>query len=208
MEGFEGEVSETSLTFSWSPPSIAAHLTTGYKLVCVPSLVGIPTPAALMLGPAATSADVTGLYSGVTYDCSISTSIDEGSSQPQTLRLTTLETGTNNRTRINFFLNFSSFYLSVPSGAPEMFEAVAGQRQVNFSWYPPPVTQHNGLITSYTLFCSPSPSSLPQSPSQSGPLTVAGFSPDTSYSCSVVASNSQGSGPSADTTFTTSQDCK
>ena len=98
-------------------------------------------------------------------------------------------------------------YLSVPTGAPEMFEAVVGQRMVVFSWSPPSVTQRNGLITSYTLSCFPSPSSLPQSPSQSGPLTVTGFSPDTSYSCSVVASNSQGSGPSVNTTFTTSQDC-
>ena len=95
-----------------------------------------------------------------------------------------------------------------PEGAPEMFEAVAGQRQVNFSWSPPPVTQRNGVITSYTLSCSPSPSSLPQSPSQSGPLTVAGFSPDTSYTCSVVANNSQGSGPAASISFTTLEDCK
>ena len=95
-----------------------------------------------------------------------------------------------------------------PEGAPEMFEAVAGQRQVNFSWSPPPVTQRNGVIISYTLSCSPSPSSLPQSPSQSGTLTVAGFSPDTSYTCSLVASNSQGSGPAANTSFTTLEDCK
>ena len=86
-------------------------------------------------------------------------------------------------------------YTAPPGGIPEMFEAVAGQRQVNFSWSPPPVTQRNGVITSYTLSCSPSPSSLPQSPSQSGTLTVAGFSPDTSYTCSLVASNSYGSGP-------------
>ena len=95
-----------------------------------------------------------------------------------------------------------------PEGAPEMFEAVAGQRQVNFSWSPPPVTQRNGVITSYILSCSPSPSSLPQSPSQSGTLTVAGFSPDTSYTCSLVASNSQGSGPAANTSFTTLAVCK
>ena len=94
VEEFEGMVSSgTSFTFSWSPPSIAPHLTTGYKLVCVPSLAGIPTPAALMLGPEATSADVTGLYSGVTYDCSISTISDEGSSQPQSLTLSVPETG-------------------------------------------------------------------------------------------------------------------
>ena len=91
---------------------------------------------------------------------------------------------------------------------PDTFEAVVGQRQVVFSWCPPLVTQHNGLITSYTLSCSPSPSSLPQSISQSGLLTVAGFSPDTSYSCSVVANNGLGSGPPAYTNFTTLQDCK
>ena len=97
---------------------------------------------------------------------------------------------------------------SVPEGAPEMFVAVAGERQVNFSWSPPSVALRNGVITSYTLSCSPSPSSLPQSPSQSGPLPVAGFSPDTSYSCSVLASNSVGSGPPVNITFTTLQDCE
>ena len=89
-----------------------------------------------------------------------------------------------------------------------MFEAEVGQRQVVFSWSPPPLTQRNGLITSYTLSCSPSPSSLPHSPSQSGLLTVAGFSPDTSYSCSVVANNGLGSGPPALANFTTLQDCE
>ena len=77
-----------------------------------------------------------------------------------------------------------------------------------FSWSPPPVTQQNRLITSYTLSCSPSPSSLPQSPSQTRPLTVAGFSPDTSYSCSVVANSGLGSGPPAHTNFTTLRDCE
>ena len=89
-----------------------------------------------------------------------------------------------------------------------MFAAEISQRQVIFSWSPPLVAQRNGLIISYTLSCSPSPTSLPQFPSQSGLLMVTGFSPDTSYSCSVVANNSLGSGPPAHTTFTTIQDCK
>ena len=88
-----------------------------------------------------------------------------------------------------------------------MFERVAGQRQVIFSWSPPAVTQRNGVITSYTLSCSPSPSSLPLSPSQSGQLNVTGFSPNTPYSCSVVATNSQGSGPPETRNLTTQQDC-
>ena len=110
---------------------------------------------------------------------------------------------------IPVFQNLFCIYIPpAPSGAPEMFEAVAGQRQVVFSWSPPPVTQQNRLITSYTLSCSPSPSSLPQSPSQTRPLTVAGFSPDTSYSCSVVANSGLASGPPAHTNFTTLRDCE
>ena len=97
--------------------------------------------------------------------------------------------------------------VSAPSGAPEMFSADVGERKVVFSWSAPLITQQNGVITNYTLSCSPSPSSLPQSPS-SGALTVTGLSPDTSYSCSLVASNSQGSGPPANISFTTQQDCE
>ena len=112
----------------------------------------------------------------------------------------------------NFQINFSPApsdpLVTVPSGSPVGFTTVyTGEREVVFSWSSPPVTERNGVITSYTLSCSPSPSSLPQSPS-SGPLTVAGFSPHTSYSCSLVASNTQGSGPPAPTSFTTLQDCE
>ena len=99
-------------------------------------------------------------------------------------------------------------FILVPSAAPERFEVDIGERQVVFSWSPPPVAQRNGVITRYTLSCSPSPSSLPQSPSQSGPLTVTGFSPDTAYLCSVVATNNKGSGPPASVTFTTQSDCE
>ena len=89
--------SETSLSFSWSPPSIGAHLTTGYRLTCVPLLVGIPTPDVLILEAGTTSAIMTGLYSGVTYDCSIITISAEGSSQPQTLNLIIAELGIENK---------------------------------------------------------------------------------------------------------------
>ena len=83
-----------------------------------------------------------------------------------------------------------------PSGSLEVFEADAEQRQVIFTWSPPPVTQRNGIITNYILS------------SQSESLTVTGFSPNTLYSCSVVATNSQGSGSSSTISFTTPEDCK
>ena len=88
-----------------------------------------------------------------------------------------------------------------------MFEVKVGEKEVVFFWLPPPGMQHIAVITNYTLSCSPSPSSLPQSPSQAEPLPVAGFSPDTSYFCSVVADNGQVSGPPAHINFTTLEDC-
>ena len=87
-------------------------------------------------------------------------------------------------------------------------EAIVGQRQAKFSWSFPPLTEHNEVITSYTLSCSPSPSSLPQTVLQSGPHTVTGFSPDTAYSCSVVATYNQGSRLAANITFVTQHDSK
>ena len=90
----------------------------------------------------------------------------------------------------------------------EKFEAVAGQRQVKFSWSPPLVIQHNNAVISYNLSCSPSPSSLAQFSSHIETLTVTGFSPATSYTCSVVASNRYGSGPAANTSFNTLEDCE
>ena len=161
-----------------------------------------------MLGPAATTANVTGLYPGVTYNCSIATVSHEGSSLPMSVISATTVIGRYSEQC--WYSTYSSMVhiVSAPTSGPEIFEAETGQRQVTFSWSPPPVTQRNGVITSYTLSCSPSPSSLPKSPFQAGPLTVAGFSPDSSYSCSVVATNSQGSGPPTNINITTLQDCK
>lgn len=95
------------------------------------------------------------------------------------------------------------FYLS---GAPEMFAAVARERDVVFSWFPPP---NNGVGIRYTLSCSPSPSSLPQTYySHSISLVVTGFSPNTDYSCTLVTRNTQGSGLPATASFTTQRDCE
>ena len=85
--------SATSFMFSWTAPSIASHLTTAYSLTCLSLLAGIPDPQSLTLDPADTSASVGGLYSGVSYNCSITTISDEGPSEPESVILTTPETG-------------------------------------------------------------------------------------------------------------------
>ena len=91
VEGFEVvTVSKTFLTFFWIAPSTTAQPTTGYRLACFPLLEGIPTPQFLMVELTATTANMTGLYSGVEYNCSISL---EGSTQGATLMSTTAESG-------------------------------------------------------------------------------------------------------------------
>ena len=95
----------------------------------------------------------------------------------------------------------SSFFTVVS----EIFEAIPGQRQVNFTWPPSLVTRNNTLITNYTLYCYPSILSLPLSLTHAGSFIVTGFTPDTVYSCSIVASDSHAS---QNKTFTTHQDCK
>ena len=103
-------------------------------------------------------------------------------------------------------------FSSAPPGAPEMFKASAGERQVNFTWSPPPQTLPSVLITSYTVYCTPSLTSLPLStpttPFSSITRVVEGFSPNTVYNCSVIAENSVRVGPPANASFTTLQDCE
>ena len=91
MEDFEGIVSSsTSFNFTWSAPNTG---NIGYSLRCVPLLDGIPVPEADLLAPNVTSAVVTGLHSGVTYDCSITTITARGRSEPLSVNLTTTEIG-------------------------------------------------------------------------------------------------------------------
>ena len=98
--------------------------------------------------------------------------------------------------------------LSVPGDIPQMFEALAGQRQVTFSWSPPLLAK-DGVTTSYTLSCSPSPSSLPLTTTTLlGSLTVDGFTPYTAYACYMVATIDVTPGPPANISFTTLEDCK
>ena len=198
--------SATSLTFSWTLTPAASLLITGYNVTCTPLMEGIPLPEPLVGKQGDTSATVTGLHPGINYTCVAVTFTLWGTSLAHNITYSTSEIG---RRQYLYFLSKIVPSSSAPSGSPEAFEAVVGQRQVVFTWSPPPVTQRNGVITSYTLSCSPSPSSLPQSPSsQSGSLTATGFSPNTLHSCSLTATNSQGSGPPSIRTFITLEDCK
>ena len=69
---------------------------------------------------------------------------------------------------------------------------------MTFSWSPPAPTLRNGVITGYSLSCVPvagGGNSITMQYTAAGTFTLGGFTPATSYNCSISASNSQGSGP-------------
>ena len=81
---------------------------------------------------------------------------------------------------------------------------------MTFSWAPPNATQRNGMITGYSLSCTPltAEGDITMQYTQVGTFTLGGFTPFTIYSCSIFASNSQGDGPVALIDIPTEEDCK
>ena len=159
--------SETSLIFTWVPPITAVYNNiTGYNLTCIPLLKNIPARDTLELGPNISTANVTGLYSGVAYNCSIVSLIASKSSEPYTLTSITMEIGiiiciylelsslTLLLMCISFCNLYDNFIAIAPTGHPLMFAADAGQRKVNFTWQPPSATQRNGVIPLPRCSCS------------------------------------------------------
>ena len=86
-----------------------------------------------------------------------------------------------------------------PSGPPRSFTVTQRTaRNMTFSWSPPAPTLHNGVITNYSVFCVPETGGRNRVSMQNtaaGTFTLGGFTPATSYNCSISASNSRGSGP-------------
>lgn len=82
-----------------------------------------------------------------------------------------------------------------------MFVADPGQRQVVFTWSTPP---ENIINLEYSIVCIPPIPSQPIILSQPGPQTVEGFSPNTTYSCSMTTKD----GLPAYIDFITQQDCE
>lgn len=110
-----------------------------------------------------------------------------------------------------------SFSLALaPLSPPQNFTVtVDGPNSLRFSWGPPTEDDRVGSITSYWLSCDPQPEGLPrtyqaQDFTRTGGVmaVVSGFTPSTTYNCSVMASNMAGSGPTASATATTPEDCE
>ena len=73
---------------------------------------------------------------------------------------------------------------------------------VDFFWERPPPNQRNGIITGYSIICTPSASGQPVNVtvtdvgmSDTLNATVGMFTPATQYNCAITASTSAGPGP-------------
>ena len=88
-------------------------------------------------------------------------------------------------------------FTSAVSSTPENFTVLPREQNLTFSWSPPSLNGRNGVITGYSLSCvsEGGGNSISMQYTAAGTFTLAGFTPATSYNCSISASNSQGSGP-------------
>ena len=105
----------------------------------------------------------------------------------------------------------SYFPLLAPTGPPQTFTVSPGVRNMTFSWSPPAPTERNGVITGYSLSCVPEAgggNTISMQYTVAGTFTLGGFTPFTSYNCSISASNSRGSGPMIFYINTTLEACK
>ena len=104
------------------------------------------------------------------------------------------------------------FLFPAPGGPPQSFTVTQRrERNMTFSWSPPVPTLRNGVITGYSLSCVPETgggNSITMQYTAAGTFTLGGFTPATSYNCSISARNSQGSGLATYLINTTLEACK
>ncbi len=102
-------------------------------------------------------------------------------------------------------------HVSAAPGVPLNFEVeVNGPRTLTFSWDHPPGLEAN--TCTYQLSCDPQPVGFPKTYNsndfnESGvEATESGFTPSTSYNCSVLVSSGGGDGPAASLATVTTLD--
>ena len=195
-----------SMTFSWSPPApiLRNGVITGYSLSCVPEADGGNT--IFMQYTAAGTFTLGGFTPATSYNCSISASNNQGSGPVSTMISTTLEARKQTMAIIHILCLVTLYYSLplAPDAPPQnfMFSLMNDvPEMVDFFWEPPPLDQQNGIITGYSIVCTPIQGGQPvnfvvadDGMSDTLNVTVGIFTPATQYFCAITASTSAGPG--------------
>lgn len=153
------------------PTSDGGSAITGYTASC--SATGATTKTA---SGTSSPIAVTGLTNGTTYTCAVVATNAIGSSPASSGASVTPTDG--------------------KPGAPTSPSATAGNDSATVS-FTAPANTGTSAITSYTVTCSATGATTKTATGASSPIKVGGLTNGTTYSCTVAATNSAGTGPSS-----------
>ena len=85
----------------------------------------------------------------------------------------------------------------VPSGLPRNITNSVSSHTLTLSWFPPLLSQCNGVIISYLITCTSGGIIINSTRISSTSLTITGLQPFTNYTCSVRAATIVGDGPAS-----------
>ncbi len=159
-----------SAVVSWAPSqSTPPGCVSGYEVT--PSVGGVAQPSVLIDGPGTTTV-ISGLTNGQAYTFTVAA--ENGATVgPQSVKTGPITIGT-------------------PAAATSVQVSHVVKNAVKVAFTAP---HDNGApITKYTAKCQSYNGATKSTSSKSGPLTVAGLTPDKTYACTVTATNSRGSG--------------
>ena len=184
-------MSPRSIFLTWNPP--LAILQNGVIREYHVNITEVETGYVLYYVIGSTEIEITNLHPYYYYELSVSAYTIALGPFSEHYSIRTMEDGT----LIIFILQNSLLLCStVPSGPPQnVISESNSSRSIYVHWDPPPVEQHNGIITEYIVNITPiNGEETLQFYTAHLFLDVVGLLPHTTYECTVAAMTSVGAG--------------